>query len=691
MAEDLQLETWDLQCEQNNREHRTSEMGSQRLIVRRGQPFQITLHFSGRAYEEGVDKLTFTAETGPCPIETSGTRSPFPLSCSLEEAAWSSAVEKQDGLSLSISVASPPDARIGRYRLVVDASTQHQGSSFHLGEFILLFNSWCPEDSTYLENEEERVEYVLTQQGLIYQGSKDYIYPIPWNFGQFEEEILDICLQLLDTNPKFLLNQDKDCSRRNSPVYISRVVSAMVNCNDDRGILFGRWDNYYDDGVSPMTWSGSVDILRRWQKFGCQPVRYGQCWVFAAVACTVLRCLGIPSRVVTNYNSAHDTNGNLIIEQYLDENGKLQRGNRELIWNYHCWVESWMSRPDLPSGYDGWQALDPTPQEKSEGVYCCGPTPVKAVKEGELDHKYDVKFVFAEVNAEVAYLMLQSDMSRKKTMHPTIVGKKISTKSVGKDTKDDITHNYKHHEDSEEERAAFDKAKHEKTHTPPEEGLSLRIKASEGMNNGCNFDVIVVINNNTPKARLCRLKVSACTVSYNGALGPECGSKDLLNVNLEPRAEKEVPLRILYEKYGGCLTQDNMIRVTAVLQQYETQEILLGVRDIHVKNPDIKIRVLGEPMQKRKLVAELTLTNPLPTPLAGCVFTMEGAGLTGGQKTQWLENPVEPRGEAKVRMDFIPQQSGLRKLVVDFESDKLKGVKGYRNVIIAPQPRGSAP
>lgn len=35
--------------------------------------------------------------------------------------------------------------------------------------------------------------------------------------------------------------------------------------------------------------------------------------------------------------------------------------------NFHCWVESWMTRPDLKPGYEGWQALDPTPQEKSEG------------------------------------------------------------------------------------------------------------------------------------------------------------------------------------------------------------------------------------------------------------------------------------------------------------------------------------
>lgn len=35
-----------------------------------------------------------------------------------------------------------------------------------------------------------------------------------------------------------------------------------------------------------MSWTGSVEILRGWDKQQCLPVRYGQCWVFAAVACT---------------------------------------------------------------------------------------------------------------------------------------------------------------------------------------------------------------------------------------------------------------------------------------------------------------------------------------------------------------------------------------------------------------------
>lgn len=36
----------------------------------------------------------------------------------------------------------------------------------------------------YLDSEQEREEYVLTQQGFIYQGSAKFIKGIPWNFGQ---------------------------------------------------------------------------------------------------------------------------------------------------------------------------------------------------------------------------------------------------------------------------------------------------------------------------------------------------------------------------------------------------------------------------------------------------------------------------------------------------------------------------
>ena len=41
-------------------------------------------------------------------------------------------------------------------------------------------------------------------------------------------------------------------------------------------------------------------------------------------------------------------------------------------------------------------------------------------------------------------------------------------------------------------------------------------------------------------------------------------------------------------------------------------------------------------MQKRKLVAEISLVNPLAAPLNNCMFVVEGTGLTDGQQVKEL-------------------------------------------------------
>lgn len=80
------------------------------------------------------------------------------------------------------------------------------------------------------------------------------------------------------------------------------------------------------------------------------------------------------------------------------------------------------------------------------GVYCCGPVPVKAIKEGDLLLKYDAPFVFAEVNADVKTFRRNKDGSTTKVISTEVVGQKISTKSVGSDAREDITHLYKYPE-----------------------------------------------------------------------------------------------------------------------------------------------------------------------------------------------------------------------------------------------------
>lgn len=59
-----------------------------------------------------------------------------------------------------------------------------------------------------------------------------------------------------------------------------------------------------------------------------------------------------------------------------------------------------MARPDLPPGMGGWQAVDSTPQETSQGTFRCGPASIMAIRTGQVYLKHDTPFVFAEVSTE---------------------------------------------------------------------------------------------------------------------------------------------------------------------------------------------------------------------------------------------------------------------------------------------------
>jgi len=56
-----------------------------------------------------------------------------------------------------------------------------------------------------------------------------------------------------------------------------------VNSSDDNGILTGRWDGEYSDGVSPTKWTGSVAILQKYMETK-QPVSIGVIIIFLVEA-----------------------------------------------------------------------------------------------------------------------------------------------------------------------------------------------------------------------------------------------------------------------------------------------------------------------------------------------------------------------------------------------------------------------
>ena len=105
-----------------------------------------------------------------------------------------------------------------------------------------------------------------------------YSSPCSWNFGQFEEKILDTAL--------YLIMKDRRIRARNGllktcdPVWLSRIISACANSSEDDGILTGNWSGDYEGGVSPVTWNGSVKIIQQYAETKT-PVKFGQCWVFS--------------------------------------------------------------------------------------------------------------------------------------------------------------------------------------------------------------------------------------------------------------------------------------------------------------------------------------------------------------------------------------------------------------------------
>ncbi|KAM3609331.1 uncharacterized protein V6R79_013113 [Siganus canaliculatus] len=552
--------------------------------------------------------------------------------------------------------------------------------------FHLLFNPWCKDDAVYLPDESSLQEYVLNEDGVIYMGTWDHIGNMPWNYGQFEDFVMDICFQVLDNSKEALKNSELDIKRRCDPVYVSRIITAMVNSNGDKGVLTGRWTEPYSDGVAPNRWTGSVPILQQWSKSGARPVKYGQCWVFAAVACTVLRCLGIPTRHITNFSSAHDVDGNLSIDILLNE--KLEsferRDRSDSSWNFHCWIESWMRRDDLSKGNDGWQVLDPTPQELSDGEYRCGPCPIAAIREGNLSVKYDAPFVFAEVNADIIYWIVKRDGQRQKVREDhASVGRNISTKSVYGEFREDVTLQYKYPEGSREERDVYEKAGKRVTEPITDsvvlDQLQLSIKHAKPVF-GTDFDVIVEVKNAGAMAAHGQLTMLVKAVTYNSLHRGEC-QRQTVSVSVPAHTEHREVLRVRYDDYMNCVTEHNVIRVTAFLEVPGESNPIMTTTNIPLNVPEVLVQVPGKTFVWEQLTAYISFTNPLPVPLKGGVFTMEGAGLVSSTATR-VKGDVAPGQKVSVKFSFTPTRTGVRKLLVDFDSDRLKDVKGVATVVV---------
>ncbi|XDV36487.1 hypothetical protein PO909_006255, partial [Leuciscus waleckii] len=579
----------------------------------------------------------------------------MPVSGSGQPSApqWSAILEGSvPGRTQTVSLYSPASSPVGVYTLHMRVETRGSIKSHVLGQFTLLCNPWCQADSVFLQSEDLRNEYIRNDFGLLFKGSPGNVDSRPWSFDQYEKGILDICMKLLQLSPQSQADAKKDLLNRNSPVYISRVISAMVNCQDDKGVLMGNWSGRYSDGVNPSTWSGSADILWEWSETQFSPVRYGQCWVFAAVMCTVMRALGIPTRVVTNFNSAHDTNENMVIEEYYSEKGEKLPIGRDSVWNFHVWVESWMKRPDLDGDYDGWQVLDPTPQETSAGMYRCGPAAVKAVYEQKVSAPYDVPFVYAEVNADVRRIIIRDGKILATSVDKDIVGALICTKRPGPAMLMlDITSEYK----TEMGKMPFMLRNYDRcggsiasrtdrcggsiasrtnrcggsiASRTVLQGIGVSLQLLKAPVVGENLYFIVKIINNMAIPKLLRQRVNAQNKEYNrDPIRTFWKARDDLTIRPYETVTVEHEISF-YEYMLNEAMEDCLVNLAVVIEDVKSQERVLASVEFNISSPVLNIQIQNESsvIINTEKVATVTFTNPFNVAVSGDLI-VAGSGL----------------------------------------------------------------
>ncbi|XP_010971092.2 protein-glutamine gamma-glutamyltransferase E [Camelus dromedarius] len=693
---ELQNINW--QTASNRQAHHTNKFYSRDLIVRRGQPFYISLKSNQNLGSRA--SLTFIASTGPYPSESAKTKAVFPLSSGTRSSGWGAQLVSNENNVLNISILSPANAPIGRYTLGIQISAQGSASTQNLGTFILLFNPWLQADAVFMNNQAEREEYVQEDAGIIFVGSANRIGMIGWNFGQFEEGILNICLAVLDNSLNFRRDPATDVARRSDPKYVGRVLSAMINGNDDNGVISGNWSGSYPGGRDPRNWNGSVEILKEWQRSGFRPVRYGQCWVFAGTLNTVLRSFGIPSRVITNFNSAHDTDGNLSVDVYYDPMGRPMDKGSDSVWNFHVWNEAWFVRTDLGPSYNGWQVLDATPQERSQGVFQCGPASVIALREGNVDWDFDMPFIFAEVNADrITWIYNASNGTMKKNSSDShTIGRYISTKAVGSNSRMDVTEKYKYPEGSSQERRVFEKAlgkmKPSASFGPTSVSMSARSERREDrepsisgkfkvtgiLEVGKEVSLALILKNLTSDKKTVMVNMTAWTIVYNGTLVHEVW-KDSITISLDPKEEIQHPVKISYAQYEKHLKADNMIRTTAVCQVTNEAEVVVE-RVVILDNPTLTLEVLDQAQVQKPVNVQMLFSNPLDEPVKDCVLMVEGSGLLLGSLK--IDVPgLRPKERSRVRFEILPTRSGTKQLLADFSCNKFPAIKAMLSIDVA--------
>ncbi|CAH1644819.1 unnamed protein product [Spodoptera littoralis] len=350
-----------------------------------------------------------------------------------------------------------------------------------------------------------------------------------------------------------------------------------------------------------------------------------------------------------------------------------------------------MERPDLGPDYGGWQALDSTPQEKSEGMFRCGPSSVRAVRDGEIHKPYDTAFMFATVNADKLKWKFCGKNQPLKLLeiNTTWYGQKIVTKAVGEMKCEYLTNTYKYPEGSREERMTMEKALRKSESKYAKDYLNALFNdvtfdfdLQDDIKIGQDFNVILHVKNRTNQSHQVQGNLRVDTATRTGNTGDEVKRLEF-DINLKPKGKEVIKMLVTFDDYYKKLGDQASFKIACQATIVDTKFDYLAQHDFKVRNPDIKISIDGEPVSHQEVIVNVKVENSLPIPLTKGKFYIQGPGLDEQLEIELKEN-VAPGSFATAQFKLMPPWADHDRISAKFTSMEMKDIDGFLSLVAMP-------